>query len=542
MSRKATLDARLDALRTVREAGQGRLGDALVRDLDAVLAHATERRQRSPEHTVVGVFGATGSGKSSLVNALVGSDVVVTHVRRPTTSEAHSISWDAEGAEDLLDWLQVRGRTRGDAPIDPRAGRLLLLDLPDFDSVESANREIAERLAAQVDALVWVVDPQKYADEVLHAQFIAPHAKHSAVTLIVLNQVDLLPAGEVPQVVDSLRAIVERDGIPQARVIPGSARTGEGIPALRTALGDLAAARSAREARLAADVTTVAAAIPDAGTAARPTARATDALISALATAAGADVVARAVGRSYRKRAGQATGWPLVSWLLRFRPDPLARLGLGPQRRGGDPELHSTSMPALDAGAKAQVSLGVRGYADAAAADLAESWRTGMRATAEGAIAQLPDQLDLAIARTPLPAKGSWWWAVFAVLQWVSVVAALVGVVWLLGAALLPSVGLPAFEVPKVEGWAVPTLLVAAGVALGILLGLLGSALAAASGASRRRRTRRLLERAVGEVVRRVAVAPILADLDRAREYSEASSVALARTSSGSRGTATPRS
>ncbi len=521
------LDARLDALRTLRHTGEGRLTDAVAHQLDSVLAHATQRRERSPEHTVIGMFGATGSGKSSLVNALVGSDVVVTHVRRPTTSEAHSIGWDADSAADLLDWLRVRERTRLDAPLDPRAGKLLLLDLPDFDSVEAGNRDIAERLAAQVDALVWVVDPQKYADEVLHAQFIAPHAKHSAVTLIVLNQIDLLRPAEVPNVVESLRGIVQRDGIPKARVIPVSARTGEGIPALRTALGDLAAAQEAREARLAADVSTAAAAVPEAGIASRPTARATDALIATLGTAAGADVVAAAVARSYRKRAGQATGWPLVSWLLRFRPDPLARLGLGPTRRGEDPSMHRTSMPALDAGARAQVSLGVRGYADAAAEGLAETWRIGMRGTAEQAIAALPDELDLAIARTPLPAKGSWWWVIFSVLQWVSVLAALVGIGWLLGAAFLPNFGLPAFDVPKVEGWAVPTLLIAGGVVLGILLGLLGAVFAAAAAAVRRRRTRTLLLASVGEVVRRIAVAPMLADLDRARDYSAA--LALAR-------------
>src|SRR6185436_3207670 len=98
-----------------------------------------------------------------------------------------------------------------------------------------------------------------------------------------------------------------RDGIPKARVLPVSARTGAGIPELRTALGDLAAAQQAREARLAADVSTIAAAVPDAGTPVRPSSRATDALIAALGTAAGADVVAQAVARSYRKRAGQAT-------------------------------------------------------------------------------------------------------------------------------------------------------------------------------------------------------------------------------------------
>ncbi|MFM9877074.1 MAG: GTPase family protein [Rhodoglobus sp.] len=523
---KVTLDQRLAALRTVRETGEGRLTDALARELDALLLHASERRQRSPQHTVVGIFGATGSGKSSLVNALVGAEVARTHVRRPTTSEAHAVVWDPDGAVDLLDWLQVRERTVRDAPIDPRASKLVLLDLPDFDSVERANREIAERLAAQVDALVWVVDPQKYADEVLHAQFIAPHAKHSAVTLIVLNQIDLLPAAELPQVVDSLRGIVEHDGIPKARVLSVSARTGAGIDGLRKALGDLAAATEVREARLAADVATVVARVPAAGTPSSPSKAAIETLVSELGTAAGADVVAQAVARSYRKRAGQATGWPIVSWLLRLRPDPLTRLGLGPTRRGEDPDLHRTSMPALDAGARARVSLSVRGFADAAAAGLTDSWRTGIRTTADRAIADLPDQLDLAIARTAIPANGSWWWVIFSVLQWVSIVAALTGIVWLLGAAFLPTFGLPAFQVPKVEGWSVPTLLIAAGVALGILLGMLGALFAAIAASSRRRRTRKLLLASVRTVVQDTAVAPLLADLDRASAYTVALALA----------------
>ena len=137
-----------------------------------------------------------------------------------------------------------------------------------------------------------------------------------------------------------------------------------------------------------------------------------------------------------------------------------------------------------------------------------------------------PAKLDLAIASTPLPAKGSWWWVIFGILQWISVLAALVGIGWLLGAALLPTIGLPPFEIPRVEGWAIPTLLIAGGVALGILLGLLGGVLAAAASAGRRRRTRKLLNASVGAVVTQTAVGPILAELDRAREYSAALTLA----------------
>lgn len=530
---KPTLDASLAALRTVTEVGAGRIPSAIADDAAALLQQAEARRSRSPEHTVVGVFGATGSGKSSLVNALVGDEVAKAHVRRPTTSQALAVTWDAPGAAELLDWLEIRERVERAQPIDPRAGKLVLVDLPDIDSIEAGNRAIAERLAGQVDALLWVVDPQKYADDVLHAQFIAPHAKHAAVTLVVLNQVDLLAAGDRASVVASLQSIVSRDGLPRARVLSVSARTLEGIDALRAAIGDLAASRAARDARLTADVQTLAARIDDPGSAARLDAKAAVRVRDEVGTAAGVDVVAAAVASSYRKRAGQVTGWPLVSWIGRLRADPLTRLGLGPKRRGSDTDadVHRTSMPLLSAGAQAKLSLAVRSFADTAAAGLAGPWKAAVRTAAEGALSTLPADLDLAIARSPLPAKGSWWWAIIGIVQWVTIVAGVLGALWLVGASLLPTFGMPALLIPRVEsgpleGWAIPTLVIIAAVLVGVLLGLISAVLSALTAVRRRRRARKRLLASVDEVVQRDVVQPVTAELDRARAVAAALGVA----------------
>jgi 50S ribosome-binding GTPase len=523
-----SVDDRLRALRSLRISGDGRLPQELADAADALLRRADDRRELSPGYTVVGVFGATGSGKSSLVNALVGADVAPTHVRRPTTSQALAVSWEPEGAVDLLDWLDVRERTVRDTPLDPRARQLVVLDLPDFDSVEQANRVIAERLAAQVDALVWVVDPQKYADDVLHAQFIAPHARHSEVTLLVLNQTDLLAPRDVPAVVQSLRDIAKRDGIPKVKVLPVSARTGDGIASLRTALGDLAATKSTRDARLAADIATLAARTLDPGSSRRVDGRSLARLRDGVAAAAGVEVVAAAVASSYRKRSAQATGWPLVSWISRFRADPLTRLGLGVRNKQRDPELHRTSMPSMNSAAQARLSLAVRGFADAASEGLSEVWRSGVRQHAEQSLATLPDALDLVIAHTPLPSRGSWWWPIFTVVQWIAVLAGLVGAGWLLAAALFPRFGLPTPDIPRYEGWAVPTLLIVAAVLLGILLGLIAALLGAITAGSRRRRTRRRLASAVAEVVERDVVGPISGELDRAAEFASARATATA--------------
>jgi hypothetical protein len=248
-------------------------------------------------------------------------------------------------------------------------------------------------------------------------------------------------------------------------------------------------------------------------------------------TAAGVDVVAAAVARSYRKRAGQATGWPLVSWIGRLRADPLTRLGLGPKRRGDDPDVHRTSMPLLSAGAQARMSMAVRTFADDAGSGLSAPWRAAVRTSAEQALDTLPADLDLAIARTNLPARGSWWWVIVGIVQWVAIVAGLVGALWLVGAALLPTFGFPSLLIPTVEtgpleGWAIPALLVVAAVLVGIALGLLAGVLSALTARGRRRRARKRLLGSIDEVAQRDVVAPVVAELDRARSVAAALAVA----------------
>ena len=151
-------------------------------------------------HTVVALAGATGSGKSSIFNALVGAEVATVGMRRPTTADVTSAYWGDEPVGPLLDWLGVLVRHRVDAPgpgtgagEDPAegpepaavAGRegdgevagdlsgLVLLDLPDLDSRELSHRAEAERILERVDVFVWVTDPQKYADARLHDDHIA---------------------------------------------------------------------------------------------------------------------------------------------------------------------------------------------------------------------------------------------------------------------------------------------------------------------------------------------------------------------------------
>src|SRR5699024_11188819 len=132
------------------------------------------------------------------------------------------------------------------------------VDLPDFDSRESAHREEAQRVLELVDVFVWVTDPQKYADVVLHDDYVAVLREYGAVTLVVLNQVDRLPPGGQEQVEADLTRLLDRDGLEQHEVIGTSTVSGAGTDELRSHLHRAVEHSDAARHRLAADLRTAA--------------------------------------------------------------------------------------------------------------------------------------------------------------------------------------------------------------------------------------------------------------------------------------------
>ncbi|WP_026555286.1 GTPase [Arthrobacter sp. 35W] len=523
----SALTARLEALDSARSLAEGRLEDSVLQEVYEVLERASSRRSLSAEHTVVGFFGATGSGKSSLFNAVAATDAARVAVRRPTTSAPLASVWGPPGSGPLLDWLGVDQRHEG-TPVPGLAGSaadpgLILLDLPDFDSTHLANRGIVERLAGQVDVLVWVVDPQKYADAAIHHDFISRFSSYGAVTLVVLNQVDTLAPAAVRPVVESLRSLLAQDGLGKVRILPVSALTGAGIAELRTAIGSVVSDRAAGSARLAADVQQAAARLRAASGGGEPAGvhqQDRRELAEHLAAAAQVEVVVDAVRRSYQLEATRHTGWPVTRWISRLRRDPLRRLSL---RRSGPAEVNRTSLPEAGATGAARLDTAVRTFSDAASAGAPGPWRASIRAAARSRNATLGDTLDAAVSGTDLLAnKGAWWWPLFSVLQWIGLLAALAGLGWLAGLALLGYFQLPVPPAPQVEGWPVPTLLVAAGALLGVVLALASKAIAGAGARGRAAGARRRLRASVAEVSEAEVVDPTEEEIERFREFSRA--------------------
>lgn len=537
------LDRRLEALNSATELASGVLPEETLAGVLQVLDRASSRRSLSGDHTVVGFFGATGSGKSSLFNAVSGEEIATAAVRRPTTTEPLAGIWGVQGSDALLDWLEVRKRHAA-APIkgfaDDDTG-LILLDLPDFDSTRAANREIVQRMVGLVDVLVWVLDPQKYADAAVHNDFLAPLSSHGAVTIVVLNQIDRLPEHEVRPVLESLTAILARDGLDKVQVLGASAVLGTGVDKVRAAIRQVAMQRKAMSQRLAADVTLAAARLAEAsglpaggttaaggGTAAGATAASKARLAGELAVAANVPLVVDAVARSYRLEATRRTGWPVTRWLARFRPDPLRRLNL--RREGAIPELNRTSLPPAGAPEQARTDAAVREFAEAASAGAPGPWPAAIRGAAREANDRLPDALDQAIASTELSAgTKSWWWGGFNAVQWLALVTALAGFAWLGVLAALGYLQLPVPEVPRVQGWPVPTVMIAGGLLLGIVLAIGARFISRAAAASRSAVARKRLTAAVAAVAGELVVVPVEREVSRLAKFTATLKAAAGR-------------
>ncbi|MGW9175732.1 YfjP family GTPase [Streptomyces decoyicus] len=317
------LRGRLDALRELIALSRTRLDGRTLEGAGRVLETADERYRLSGEHTVVAIAGATGSGKSSLFNALAGANRSQVGPRRPTTAEPVACVWPGSrpGAEGLLHRLGVPAHRRH-TPADGSSELhgLILIDLPDHDSSATEHRAQVDRMLELVDAVIWVVDPEKYADAVLHERYLRPLAGYAEVMFVVLNQVDRLPGDAADQVVDDLRRLLDEDGLalgehgePGAAVLALSAATGRGVGELREALGQFVAERGAADRRLAADVDAAAERLRSVYVAQSQvglTERARAEFDDRLAEAVGAVATGRAAERDWLRYAERACGSP----------------------------------------------------------------------------------------------------------------------------------------------------------------------------------------------------------------------------------------
>jgi GTP-binding protein EngB required for normal cell division len=223
-------DAIVDLLLKVDTAISESVGVVSEADLER-MAHIriqTETRLAHPDEVVFAALaGGTGSGKSSLLNAIAEDEIAHTGGIRPTTSSPLAVV-AADNAPAVTSYLRRLDIAIVESALVPPF--LCLIDLPDTDSVAVEHRHIVEALLPRVDVVIWVVDPEKYGDAALHNLFLRPLADYQTQFVFVLNQIDRIEERDRSRVMDDFVHVLRDTGVESPVVVATSANPPAGPP------------------------------------------------------------------------------------------------------------------------------------------------------------------------------------------------------------------------------------------------------------------------------------------------------------------------
>src|SRR3954453_9533850 len=252
------LVGRLEALAERRLASKPRTdaGRARARQLaDLLHGHIRVRAASLDAPVVVLLLGPTGAGKSTVFNTIAGNAASETGVLRPTTRVAVVLVHPddraglAEGTfarvpPSLIRFVEDATIERG----------LVLVDAPDIDSIEHANRDLTDRLIEAADLALFVTTATRYADRVPWA--VLDRVRERGLPfLVILNR---LPpeSAEREEVLADLGRLLDEFGFSPPPMVVGvdeGRLAGDGHSldrdAIRPVLDRVAALRGDREAR-----------------------------------------------------------------------------------------------------------------------------------------------------------------------------------------------------------------------------------------------------------------------------------------------------
>jgi GTPase len=151
------------------------------------------------------IFGEISTGKSALINALVGRDVASVDVRGGWTREIWQVAWD--GAGYMLPGLE--------------ASQVVLVDTPGINEVGGGTRrEMARDAAQRADLVLLVTDSD--LNETEHTALVELAAFHKPL-IVVLNKIDLYTPDQREKLLAVLRNERLRDLVPPEQVVTAAA-------------------------------------------------------------------------------------------------------------------------------------------------------------------------------------------------------------------------------------------------------------------------------------------------------------------------------
>src|SRR6185437_11753597 len=121
-------------------------------------------------------------------------------------------------------------------------------------SIIAEHRDLVDSLLPRVDAVAWIVDPEKYMDHVIHGSYLKEFAPRIRRQIVVLNRSDLLSPADSSRVAEDMRGQLRRDGAGDIEVVATRAKEGaRGIDELRKWLESGVEAKRVVVSRVAAE-------------------------------------------------------------------------------------------------------------------------------------------------------------------------------------------------------------------------------------------------------------------------------------------------
>lgn len=136
---------------------------------------------------IVAFIGGTGVGKSSLLNRLAGQAIAKAGVERPTSREVTLYHHRSLQLQQIPGNLPLE-KTRVSQHDNSQNAHIAWIDMPDFDSVEQANKTLVFEWLPHIDVLIYVVSPERYRDNKAWQLLQDEGGKHAWV--FVMNQWD----------------------------------------------------------------------------------------------------------------------------------------------------------------------------------------------------------------------------------------------------------------------------------------------------------------------------------------------------------------